>query len=597
MTDSLQPWQLGPTELISLALEHLHKSEDIDQRVTFLLLDVGVETLFKAYLTLPARLLSTNIPSEERQRAADGRFPQVCEGVERVAGTLISKNDLTNVQYFHRTRNRLYHDGVGITVPQRDVQRYAELAVQLVRQLLGVNLESALVPPATVDQRLQQEQQAVREAAAIMQQTNRNLLGARYQLGLSAERALERIYPDLVKPSFRQSFEELQKFKQLKKEEENQPAGEQARQFIVMTPELNRALELLDKNGQFDFYFQSRNFIDIFHYYLAILARTLGRKLAKPGTQLGWAGSYETADEFPNETVSVTKSYGDWVDWDEIPPSLDMYVEEGTRRTEMLTNAKQRIDQLLRDPNFESLVTRSARKNPRTPTTRPDQHKYDTLQKWLRDQPESTSFMDVSFAELESVLQSSLPASAYKRREWWSNSQRNTQAKAWVKGGWRVQTVDLDAQRLTFRRTPVGMTQPFFSDVLHRIQRIRPNADWQEKDRMTKYWRFVSGRPGFYFLWRFEPDGLRIEFFAEADQPARVEEIYARLFEQREKIETEIGNTLNWQIDPDKQACRVYNTLPTQITGSSSELESAKHWAVEQTIKFLDTFQPRINEL
>lgn len=80
------PWQHGPTELIAYAIVHMHRPSDFDHRVAFLLLDVGVETLFKVFLSLPGRVTSTNLSFKERRDAVEGNFHQLLEGVADLTG-------------------------------------------------------------------------------------------------------------------------------------------------------------------------------------------------------------------------------------------------------------------------------------------------------------------------------------------------------------------------------------------------------------------------------------------------------------------------------------------------------------------------------
>ncbi len=53
------PWQSGPTELFKFALEHFRQPDEINRRISFLLFDIGVETLFKTSLTLPEEVTQT----------------------------------------------------------------------------------------------------------------------------------------------------------------------------------------------------------------------------------------------------------------------------------------------------------------------------------------------------------------------------------------------------------------------------------------------------------------------------------------------------------------------------------------------------------
>ena len=79
------------------------------------MLDVGIETLFKTYLTLPDRVTGAQGNFAERKKAAEGNFHDLVAGVEKAASTQIQDCNLSHVQYFHDLRNKLYHQGNGIT--------------------------------------------------------------------------------------------------------------------------------------------------------------------------------------------------------------------------------------------------------------------------------------------------------------------------------------------------------------------------------------------------------------------------------------------------------------------------------------------------
>ena len=54
------PWQITPTKLIEFGIELLGKTDAFEKQVGFLLVDVGVETLFKVYLSLDADVTGSN---------------------------------------------------------------------------------------------------------------------------------------------------------------------------------------------------------------------------------------------------------------------------------------------------------------------------------------------------------------------------------------------------------------------------------------------------------------------------------------------------------------------------------------------------------
>jgi DNA-binding XRE family transcriptional regulator len=73
----------------------------------------------------------------------------------------------------------------------------------------------------------------------------------------------------------------------------------------------------------------------------------------------------------------------------------------------------------------------------------------------LRDYLKRSEAVEVAFtfAELEALLGSALPPSAWVRRGWWSNRRSGTpQAAAWMAAGYRVETLDIDQEWVTFRK-------------------------------------------------------------------------------------------------------------------------------------------------
>jgi hypothetical protein len=58
------------------------------------------------------------------------------------------------------------------------------------------------------------------------------------------------------------------------------------------------------------------------------------------------------------------------------------------------------------------------------------------------------------FAQVEEILGQPLPIGARSHTAWWGNSRSgHSQSRAWLLAGWRVTSVDLAGERVTFERT------------------------------------------------------------------------------------------------------------------------------------------------
>jgi hypothetical protein len=146
------PWQVGPTELIEFALERMHNGSDFDRRLSYLILDVGVETLFKTYLTLPDGVTQFQTKRSDRYAAVDGNFHELIQGVQNANPKKASAFNFAYVHHYHNLRNTLYHQGNQVTaVPMNQLEGYAKLAVNLLREYLDVNLSSKLKRSSIVE--------------------------------------------------------------------------------------------------------------------------------------------------------------------------------------------------------------------------------------------------------------------------------------------------------------------------------------------------------------------------------------------------------------------------------------------------------------
>jgi hypothetical protein len=124
-----KPWQAMPSRIISLALVQAKQTTDFDHQLAFLLLDVGVETALKTYLI------------NKKQDVEKIVFPEMLKRV----GEELSKDKLQipldEIDYFHKTRNKLYHQGDGVKPTGENLTKYADLAKTLLKVLLDVDID------------------------------------------------------------------------------------------------------------------------------------------------------------------------------------------------------------------------------------------------------------------------------------------------------------------------------------------------------------------------------------------------------------------------------------------------------------------------
>jgi len=72
--------------------------------------------------------------------------------------------------------------------------------------------------------------------------------------------------------------------------------------------------------------------------------------------------------------------------------------------------------------------------------------KYTPLENYLRGLPESQPEVTLGFEQIEKILRTRLPASAYEDERWWAHATEgnHVSARAWSNAGWKIASLDVN---------------------------------------------------------------------------------------------------------------------------------------------------------
>jgi hypothetical protein len=104
-----------------------------------ILIDNAVELTIKTFLGLPKRITKLEITRKELGEIGES-FPSLLDALERHAEDRIAGINLGEIEWYHRLRNQLYHQGNGLTVERDKVDVYSQLANVLYKNLFGIEL-------------------------------------------------------------------------------------------------------------------------------------------------------------------------------------------------------------------------------------------------------------------------------------------------------------------------------------------------------------------------------------------------------------------------------------------------------------------------
>lgn len=80
--------------------------------------------------------------------------------------------------------------------------------------------------------------------------------------------------------------------------------------------------------------------------------------------------------------------------------------------------------------------------------------KYTPLETYLRGLPESQREIMLRFEEIEGILNSKLPSSAYEDRRWWDHAKEgnHVNGRSWSNAGWQIGSLNVNEKWVKFVR-------------------------------------------------------------------------------------------------------------------------------------------------
>ncbi|MBX3270873.1 MAG: hypothetical protein KF729_11475 [Sandaracinaceae bacterium] len=164
-------WSSGPTEILGFGLDLLRRPDsDAHRRIALILIDNAVEQGIKTYLALPRRINGLAISRKEIDEAFEN-FGKLLDAFEKYAPPdRLARVAVDMIEYYHRVRNSIYHDGLGLTVEREKVDAYAAVAIDLFREFHGIEVGDRAADPAHILAAFLQEyallEQTLRSAAS-----------------------------------------------------------------------------------------------------------------------------------------------------------------------------------------------------------------------------------------------------------------------------------------------------------------------------------------------------------------------------------------------------------------------------------------------
>jgi CBS domain-containing protein len=218
--------------------------------------------------------------------------------------------------------------------------------------------------------------------------------------------------------------------------------------------------------------------------------------------------------------------------------------------------------------------------------------RYEPLSRWLEGQTESK--ISLSFSEIETLIEDSLPSSARQHRNWWRNDfVENINIPLWIGAGWLVSSVNMRSEKVEFHS--IGKRQSayikFFNNLQEKLKLI-PNILIQNtsssKGRNWFAFEVANAEKTFCLVFSFARHSrFRLEHYIDTGDKGKNKDLFDSIYCSRSKIESDFGQSMEWERLDSKRSARIaFYRENSSINDSSEQLEETQRWA----IKYLPLF-------
>lgn len=234
----------------------------------------------------------------------------------------------------------------------------------------------------------------------------------------------------------------------------------------------------------------------------------------------------------------------------------------------------------------------------------PNDSRYARLALYLRARDADDDVLTFTFEQIEAIIGDRLPATANQHRLWWANdSQGHVQSKQWLDVGWRVASVDTEAQTVVFARSEkrAQAYRSFFSSLLsalaQRAQTCLSSASpdgrsWVQVDDLSD----TLGVGSVLFCSFARSGRFRVELYIDTGDAKENKRRFDALYERRSQIEDVLHTPVAWERMNEQRACRVALYREGAITDEREVLADLCMWASRTVNPFRESLAAPASE-
>lgn len=220
--------------------------------------------------------------------------------------------------------------------------------------------------------------------------------------------------------------------------------------------------------------------------------------------------------------------------------------------------------------------------------------KYAPLASFLLKLPKKQERLVIHFTEIENIIGDQLPATAREHRSWWANdSATHVQSGQWLKVNWRVVSINMTEEKVTFARARDREQAyiKFFSLAQNKL-RDYPDFPLHPANPIGVSWLVLANlSEGQRLVLSFaHRQRLRLEFYIDTGDTEENKRIFDALVRHRVQIETDVGQSLAWERLEKRRASRIALYTDGAFVDEPEKIDALSEWAATNALRFYKAF-------
>jgi CBS domain-containing protein len=207
----------------------------------------------------------------------------------------------------------------------------------------------------------------------------------------------------------------------------------------------------------------------------------------------------------------------------------------------------------------------------------------------------------LAFDALDKQLAGGLPRGAREHRSWWTNDEEAPQSAHWLDASWRVVSVNLTANTVTFGHN-TAREEAYIAIFGAIFRRLAESEDWplpvpSPAGRGTQNVVNIAedGGQAWMKLGFSKSEQFRISLYIDSGDQATNKATFDALMQHRDELEQRIGASLSWKRLPHRRASRVALVYPGSVSVHSGEeaIDELADWVAKHVPRFYEAMRER----